>query len=262
MLAPLVDTHCHLNFHRFDKDRAAVLKRAHEAGVERIIIPAIDLPSCAEALQLAEAQPGLYAAVGIHPNSSHNFDASSIDKLRELAAHPKVVAIGEIGLDYHWDKSPKPKQAAALKKQLQLASELALPVIIHNREASDDVIALLADWASSARSRDRLGVLHSFSASASIAKRAIELGFYLGFSGPLTFKNASKLREVARATPIERLLVETDAPFLTPAPHRGKRNEPAWVRHINARLAALHGMTPEQMARQTTRNAERLFSLS
>lgn len=264
MPAPLVDTHCHLNFHRYDHDREAVLRRAHEAGVERIIIPAIDLPSCAEALQLVEAHPGLYAAVGIHPNSSRGFDAGSIDKLREMAAHPKVVAIGEIGLDYHWDKSPKVVQIRALEKQLQLAAELALPVIIHNRAASQDVIAVLADWATTAGSslRGRLGVLHSFSASSEIANRAVELGFYLGFTGPLTFKKADELREIARQTPIERLLVETDGPFLAPAPHRGKRNEPAWVGHINARLAESHGMTADQMARQTTRNAETLFALS
>lgn len=264
MPAPLVDTHCHLNFHRYDKDRAAVLQRAHEAGVERLIIPAIDLPSCAEALQLAEAQPGIYAAVGIHPNSSRSFDASSIDKLRKLAAHPRVVAIGEIGLDYHWYLRPKAVQLRALEEQLRLAAELALPVIIHNREASRDVIETLADWAATVGSslQGRLGVLHSFSASADIAKRAIELGFYLGFTGPLTFKKACQLRQIARETPTEKLLVETDAPFLAPVPYRGKRNEPAWVCHINAALAKLHGMTPDQMARQTTRNAETLFALS
>lgn len=264
MPAPLVDTHCHLNFHRYDNDRDAVLKRAHDAGVERIIIPAIDLPSCAEALQLAEAHPGLFAAVGIHPNSSRSFDASSIGRLRELAAHPKVVAIGEIGLDYHWDKSPKAVQAAALEKQLELAAELTLPVIIHNREASADVIDTLANWAATAPSslQGRLGVLHSFSGSADIAARAVELGFYLGFTGPLTFPKAVELREIARETPPNKLLVETDAPFLSPAPYRGKRNEPARVGHINARLAKLQGLTPDQMARQTTRNAERLFALS
>ncbi|MCY3574681.1 MAG: TatD family hydrolase [Chloroflexi bacterium] len=264
MPAPLVDTHCHLNFQRFDEDRAAVLQRAYEAGVERIIIPAIDLSSCIEALQLAEAQPSLYGAVGIHPNSSRSFDSSSIDRLREFAAQPKVLAIGEIGLDYHWDKSPRAAQVRALEKQLELAAELALPVIIHNREASADIIEILADWAATARARlgRRLGVLHSFSASAEIAEHAIELGFYLGFTGPLTFKKASQLREVARQTPVERLLVETDAPFLAPVPRRGKRNEPAWLCHINARLAALHGMTVKQMARQTTRNAETLFALS
>ena len=264
MPAPLVDTHCHLNFHRYDHDRDAVLQRAQEAGVKRIIIPAIDLPSCEEVLQLAEAHSGLFAAVGIHPNSSRSFDMGSIDRLRELAAHPKVVAIGEIGLDYHWDKSPKTVQVRALEEQLQLAAELALPVIIHNREASQDVIVVLADWAATVGPslRGRLGVLHSFSARAAIAVRAIELGFYLGFTGPLTFKKAGELPEIARKAPSDRLLVETDGPFLAPAPYRGKRNEPAWVAQINARLAELHGMTADQMARQTTRNAETLFALS
>ncbi len=264
MPAPLIDTHCHLNFHNYDKDRDAVLERALEAGVERIIVPAINLESCAQALQLADAHDGIYAAVGVHPNSTGDFDAADIDQLREFAAHPKVVAIGEIGLDYYWDKSPKSAQAYAFARQLELANELALPVIIHNREASQDVIEALSRWAPTAPSslRGRLGVLHSFSASADIARRAIELGFYLGFTGPLTFKKAADLREIASYAPPDRLLVETDGPFLAPAPRRGKRNEPAWLRHINDRLADLHGMTADAMARQTTRNAQALFALS
>ena len=264
MPAPLVDTHCHLNFHRFDHDRAAALQRAKDAGVERIISPAIDLPTCREVLALADEHEGLFAAVGVHPNSSADFNDASIDSLRELAGRPKVVAIGEIGLDYHWDKSPRSSQMSAFAAQLDLAAELALPVIIHNREAQDDVIATLESRAETAPDelRGRLGVLHSFSASHDIAQRALELGFYLGFTGPLTFKKADNLREIASHTPLDRLLVETDAPFLAPVPYRGKRNEPAHVRYINARLAQLHGITADDMARQTTRNAEKLFALS
>ena len=264
MTAPLVDTHCHLNFHRFDHDRAAVLRRAREAGVERVIAPAIDLPTCHEVLALAEECEGIFAAVGVHPNSSADFNDASVDTVRQLAAHPRVVAIGEIGLDYYRDKSPKSAQMAAFKAQLDLAAELALPVIIHNREAQDDVVATLDRWAATAPDelRGRLGVLHSFSASQGIAQRAVELGFYLGFTGPLTFKKADELREIASQTPLDRLLVETDAPFLAPVPYRGKRNEPAHVRYINARLAQLHGMTADGMAWQTTSNAETLFALS
>ena len=264
MPAPLVDTHCHLNFQRYDHDRETVLRRAHEAGVTRIIAPAIDLATCAEVLRLADSYDGVYAAVGIHPNSARDFDAADIDKLRQFAAHPKVVAIGEIGLDYHWDRSPKSMQARAFTQQLDLASELELPVIIHNRDASQDVLEILAAWAAAAPASlsGRLGVLHSFSASADIARRAIELGFYLGFTGPLTFKKADELREIAGHAPPDRLLVETDGPFLAPVPKRGKRNEPAWVGCINAKLADLHGMSAEAMARQTTRNAEALFKLT
>ena len=268
----LVDTHCHLNFPRYDHDRADVLQRAHNAGVKRIIIPAIDLASCQQALELAASEQGIFASVGIHPNSSVDFHDSVADELRELARHSKVVAVGEIGLDYHWDKSPKPRQWRAFESQLGLASELGLPVIIHNREgrvdtapsASDDLMAILENWAPAAPAnlRGRLGVLHSFSASGDVAERALDLGFYLGFTGPITFKKADALRDVAQRIPINHILIETDGPFLAPQQRRGKRNEPAYVRYINDKLSELHGVLPEEMARQTTRNAERLFALS
>ena len=259
----LVDSHCHLNFHRYDQDRAEVLRRAFKAGVKRIIIPAIDLESGRQALALSATETGIYAAVGIHPNSSSNFDDSYIGELRQMAGDPKVLAVGEIGLDYHWDKSPKPQQWRAFEAQLALASQLELPVIIHNRAASDDVIAILENWAPTApeRLRGRMGVLHSFSASFEIAQRALELGFYLGITGPITFRQADALRTVARRIPVGRLLIETDGPFLAPQQRRGKRNEPAYVRFINDKLAELHGLPPEEMARQTTSNVERLFAL-
>ncbi len=275
----LVDTHCHLNFPRYDHDRAEVLSRAFKAGVKRIIVPAIDLESCRQALELSANERGIYAAVGIHPNSSGDFDDAHLNVLRGMAGNSKVVAVGEIGLDYHWDKSPKPRQWRAFESQLDLASQQELPVIIHSREgrvdtappgrvdtapsASEDVLAILANWAPTAPAKldGRLGVLHSFSSSSKIAGRALDLGFYLGFTGPVTFKKADALRDVARRIPIDRLLVETDGPFLAPQQRRGKRNEPAYVRFINAKLAELHGLPPEEMARQTTCNAERLFAL-
>ena len=267
----LVDSHCHLNFRAYDHDRPEVLQRARAAGVNRIIIPGVDLDSCKQALALAASESGIFAAVGIHPNSSVDFDDSVLETLRRLAAEPNVVAVGEIGLDYHWDKSPKATQWRAFEKQLGLASALELPVIIHNREgrvdtapsASHDLMALLEKWAPTAPARlsGRLGVLHSFSASADIAARALKLGFYLGFTGPVTFKNADDLREIARRAPVDRLLVETDGPFLAPQQRRGKRNEPAYVRYVNDKLAELHGLRPEDMARQTSLNAEKLFAL-
>ena len=260
---PLIDTHCHLNFDRYAADRAAVIARAAAAGVPRIIIPAIDLPSCQQALALAAAHDGIFAAVGIHPNSTAAFDGRAVTRLREWAAGRKVIAIGEIGLDYYWDKSPKAAQQRALEAQLELARELELPVIIHNREASADLLAILAAWlpSLSAAHQQRPGVLHSFSAAPEIAERALTLGFYLGFTGPLTFKKADALRAVAQSTPRHRLLIETDGPFLTPHPHRGKRNEPAYLPHINRRLAELHSLPPAAMADCTTANAERLFAL-
>lgn len=259
----LIDTHCHLNFHSYDDDREAVLRRAAAAGVTRIVVPAIDLKSCHEVLELAEQYAGIYAAVGIHPNSSQDFDEAIIESLRALASRSKVLAIGEIGLDYHWGKSPKHLQRLAFERQLELASSLELPVIIHNRDASCDVMAVLEAWAVTAPAelKGRLGVLHSFSACAAIAARALELGFYLGFTGPLTFKNAGALRELAGQVPPERLLIETDGPFLAPQQRRGKRNEPAFVSYINEKLAELHGIGAVEMARQTTRNAETLFAL-
>lgn len=259
----LVDTHCHLYFSRYDHDRAAALQRARAAGVQRIIVPAIDLESCRQALALAASEPGLFASVGIHPNSSADFSGSMLDELRKFTREPSVVAVGEIGLDYHWDKSPKPAQWRAFESQLALASALELPVIIHNREASDDLMAMLQSWAPAAPAtlQGRLGVLHSFSASGAIATRALDLGFYLGFTGPVTFKKADALRAIARRIPINRILIETDGPFLAPEQRRGKRNEPAFLPFINDKLAELHGIEPVEMARQSSRNAETLFAL-
>ena len=236
MPAPeLIDTHCHLNFTSYDDDRAEVLARARDAGVKHIIIPAIDLPSCDQAIELADQHEGVYAAAGIHPNSCRNFAPSHIDQLRARAGQPNIVAIGEIGLDYHWDKCPKPIQHRALEAQLELAAELELPVILHNREASGDLMAMLAAWAPHAPSslRGRLGVLHSFSASLEVAWRAIELGFSIGFTGPVTYKKAEDLRAIAACLPLDRMLIETDGPFLAPQARRGKRNEPAYLPFIN-----------------------------
>lgn len=258
----LIDTHCHLNFHKYDEDRDAVLQRAKDAGVNRVIIPAIDLESCQEALDLSEQYDGIYVAVGIHPNSTIGFDDRTFNQVHEWASHEKVISIGEIGLDYHWDKSPKDVQRKAFERQLDLATKLELPVIIHNREASDDVMAILEHWATTLPDsmKDRPGVLHSFSAPADIADRALAIGFYLGFTGPITFKKADELRDIAKTVPLNRILVETDGPFLTPHPYRGKRNEPAYVQYMTQKLAELHNLSYEQMAHHTTANAERLFN--
>jgi TatD DNase family protein len=260
----LIDTHCHLNFEAYDADRDAVLARSAEARVTRVINPGIDRASSEAAVALAASYEGVYAAVGVHPNSTAGWDDNELAWIEGLAlANEKVVAVGEIGLDYYWDKSLPEVQAGAFRAQLGLAARLELPVIIHNREASADVLPVLEAWVTTlpGKLRDRPGVLHSFSAPQAYADRALEAGFYLGFTGPLTFKNAPELRQVAATVPLDRLLVETDGPFLTPHPHRGKRNEPSYIPLIVDRLATVHGVPVDEMRRITTANAQRLFGL-
>ena len=259
----MIDSHCHLNFDCFDEDRAQVLERATRAGITAIVNPAVDLNSSEEAIALARRWPQVYAAVGVHPNSCGDFGPESLSALRALSKQPGVVAIGEIGLDYYRERCSPAQQQRALRLQLQLSAECALPVIIHNREASADLLQILEAHARTLppKQSERIGVLHSFSASAAVASQALALGFYLGFTGPLTFRKAEALRNVAREVPLERLLVETDAPFLSPEPFRGRLNEPARLPHIVAQLAALHDVSPELMTRITSDNARRLFQL-
>ncbi|MBZ0283542.1 MAG: TatD family hydrolase [Anaerolineae bacterium] len=260
----MIDTHCHINFDSYDEDRAAVLQRAVDAGVTRIIIPAVDIETSREIVKMVTTHGGLYGAVGIHPNSTADFTETMLAEIETLAAQPKIISIGEIGLDYYWDKSPKEKQFQAFEAQLALASQLELPVIIHNRQANEDTISILETWAKGLTGslKDRPGVMHSFSGTAAIAERALACGFYLGFTGPITYKNADETRRIAAAVPLDRLLVETDGPFLTPVPHRGKRNEPAHIPLIVERLAGVTQSTPEEMARIATENAVRLFQLN
>jgi TatD DNase family protein len=253
----LIDTHCHLDFERFNEDRHAVIERAIQAGVQRMIVPGVDLQNCTAVLKLAEQYDNVYAAVGVHPNSTARWQDKWVDEVRQLADHEKVVAIGEIGLDNYWDKSPQTTQRWAMRAQLKLAAELNLPVIIHNREANEDTIRVLAE--SPLAGRDGAGVLHSFSGDWGTAQAALQMGFYIGFTGPLTFKKAAELRWIAAQVPNNRVLIETDAPFLTPEPYRGKRNEPAYVARVAAQLAESKGMTTAVIAQQTTENAMRLF---
>lgn len=256
----LFDTHCHLDFDAFAEDTAAVVERARAAGVGRILVPALDLDNLPAVAALADTFPEVYAAVGVHPNSAAAWQDAWIDRLRAAAAHRKVVAVGEIGLDTYWDKTPVAIQQRAFARQLELAAELGLPVIIHNREASADVLRLLT--ASPPAGTERPGVLHSFSADWSTAEAALAMGFYLGFTGPLTYKKADALRAIAARAPLDRILIETDAPFLSPHPHRGKRNEPAYVRLVAEQLAELRGLPFDEIARVTTENAMRLFGLT
>ncbi|MDD5468279.1 MAG: TatD family hydrolase [Anaerolineales bacterium] len=260
----LIDTHCHLNFEAFHSDLGQVLERARLSGVEKIVVPATDLASCQEVIELAEAHEGVYAAVGVHPNECAEWEMNSLPRLREYARHEKVVAIGEIGLDYYRDRAPRQVQRTALAQQLELAEEMGLPVIIHNRNASRDVLSILSEWRrgldfSQKPLANAPGVLHSYSDELKYACEAIDNGFKIGITGPITFNNANELRTAVAQIPLKNLLVETDAPFLTPVPHRGKRNEPAYVRHVAEELARLHASSLLEVAKITSQNARVLF---
>jgi TatD DNase family protein len=255
----LIDSHCHLHFNAFDADRAEVLNRAKAAGVEAIITPSINLDDSRQVVALAQTTPQLYAAIGFHPNDAVGFDEAALAELHQLAHQPKVVAIGEIGLDYYWDEAPRPVQRRVFEQQLELARQLNKPVIIHQREAAEDTMAVLRQWA--AGSPHPGLVLHSFSGDMAMAEEAVALGFYLGISGPVTFKNARALPEIVTTLPLERLLVETDAPFLTPPPFRGKRNEPAHVKLVAERIATLRHLPLAELSRQLTHNTVSLFKL-
>ncbi len=261
----LTDTHCHLDFDWFDADREAVIARAWEAGLDFILNPGIDLESSRAAVSLANSYAKIFAACGIHPNDSQGWDDKARNELRDLASQPKVVAIGEIGLDYYRDRAPREQQRQVFIEQLSLASELGLPVVIHNRMATEDILAILSDWCSELKSiesplRERPGVLHAFSESLETAQRALALNFYLGIGGPITFENANTLRETISALPLERILIETDAPFLTPQPLRGQRNEPANVRLVAQKIAEIHNLPLESIAQQSLINSKRLFN--
>lgn len=258
----LVDTHAHLDLNKFDGDREAVVKRARQAGVAAIVNVGTDLRSSRATVGLAEEYDCIYAAVGMHPHDAKRLDGAALAALRELAGRPKVVAVGEIGLDFYRNLSPPEQQRRAFRAQLAWAARLGKPVVIHDREAHDEVMDVLTDWATGlqdSRLAGRLGVLHTFSGDRAMAEQAIELGFYVSISGPVTYHNARRLPEVVRAVPLDRLLVETDCPFLAPHPHRGKRNEPAHVRLVAEAIADLKGVPFDVLAEATTANAQRLF---
>lgn len=256
----LIDTHAHLDFPHFDADREAVLERAEAAGVTAILNVGADLESSRRAVALAEKHDRIYAAVGVHPHDAQKLDGAALAELRALARHPKVVAIGEIGLDFYRDLSPRDVQRRAFQAQLAWAARLGKPVIIHDREAHDEVLAILADWVAE-DPEHRCGVFHCFSGDLAMARQVVALGFYLGVDGPVTYHNARKLPEIVTWLPLDRLLVETDCPYLTPHPHRGRRNEPAYVRLVAERIAELREMPVEKLAEATTTNARRLFGL-
>lgn len=259
--ASLVDTHCHLNLSEFDADRESVITRARLAGIARIVVPGIDLASSRAAVNLARETSGVYAAVGIHPHHAGDLDAAALAELRDLAAAPDVVAIGEIGLDYFRNLSPAETQRDAFEQQLELAATLDLPVIVHNREALADVLSSLRRWTAALGERlaGRRGVLHAYSADLQAVPAGADFGFYFGVAGPVTYANAEVRRRVTAGLPGDRILVETDAPYLTPQPHRGQRNEPAFTRLVAEKVAEITQQSLSQVAATTSANAARLF---
>ena len=260
----LIDTHAHLDSSRFDDDRDAALDRAWEAGVVAIVTIGIDLETSRAAVALAEADERIFATVGFHPHDAKRADAAALAELRNLAQHSRVVAIGEIGLDYYRDLSPRDVQRRVFSQQLQIASEVGKPVIIHDRQAHTHTLEILRQWVTESRPElaEHRGVLHCFSGDLALAQAGIELGFFIGVDGPVTYQNARRLPGLVKKLAVERLLVETDAPFLTPHPYRGQRNEPAYVRLVAEKVAEVKNLTLAEVAQVTTANANTLFQLS
>ncbi|MBI4848424.1 MAG: YchF/TatD family DNA exonuclease [Nitrospirae bacterium] len=252
----MIDTHCHLEMEEFDSDREEVLKRAEEAEVKYIINAGSNRQGNIKGLELSSKYPHIYSAAGIHPHDAKTLDDILFDELKQWIKQPKVIAVGEIGLDYHYLHSPKGVQIEAFRRQIGLAREADLPIIVHSREAKNDTIRVLREEASKVT-----GVLHCFSGDIEMAHKAMELGFYLSIAGPVTFKNAKGLREIVAFIPDDFLLMETDAPYLAPAPMRGKRNEPSFLRYTAQAIAEIRGITAEDLSRITTLNAMRLFKI-
>ena len=255
-MTTFIDTHAHLYDERYDDDRAEMIARAAAAGVTQIISMGDTMAASAQVVADAEQYPTLYAAVGVHPESACVLTDAESAQLLTWAKHPKVVAIGEIGLDYYWEKDPKVRavQRELFVTQLGIARAAGLPVCIHDREAHGDTLAILQ-----AVGRDLTGVLHCYSGSLETARELWKIGYYIGIDGPLTFKNAGKLPAIVREAPQDKLLIETDSPYLAPVPKRGKRNEPAYVVHVAAKIAELRGESVEEVARYTMENARRLY---
>ncbi|MCC3144393.1 TatD family hydrolase [Halanaerobium sp. Z-7514] len=253
----LIDTHAHLDFNDYDKDREEVFSRAKEAGVEEIINIGADLDSSRRAVKLAENYDKLYATVGIHPHEAVTVNEDSLNKIKELSSSPKVKAIGESGLDFYYDNSPRDTQISAFKAQLELADQLNLPVVVHSRAAGEETLKVLdqsADFAANL-------IFHCYAYGTELIEKIIARDFYVAFGGLITFKNASEIRQALKKMPLERILLETDSPYLTPSPNRGKRNEPANLKYILKKAAEIKGISAEEMAEITSENAKRVYRL-
>lgn len=254
----LVDTHAHIDGSEFDTDRHAAIERAAAVGVRYIVNFGDDMTASERSVALAAEEPAVFCGVGIHPNNAIHVTATEEETLSQWAHHPKVVAIGEIGLDYYWEKDSERRalQRQCFVRQLALARQLHLPVCIHDREAHGDLLSLLKT-----EGRENTGVIHCFSGSFEMAQELLRLGWYLGIDGPITYKNAAKLPDIVRRLPVDRILLETDSPYLSPLPYRGKRNEPAFVRNIAEFTASIRNVSFDSLAAQTTANACTLYGL-
>ncbi|QUW20674.1 TatD family hydrolase [Sporosarcina sp. Marseille-Q4063] len=253
-----IDTHVHLNADQYDEDVDEVITRALDAGVTKMVVIGFDRKTINRAMELAERYPFIYAVVGWHPVDAIDCTEEDLEWIESLAAHPKVVGIGETGLDYHWDKSPKDVQQEVFRKQIQLAKKVNLPIIIHNRDATADVVRILKEE----KAETTGGIMHCFGGSVETAKECIAMNFMISLGGPVTFKNAKTPKEVATEIPLDKLLIETDAPYLTPHPYRGKRNEPVYVKLVAEEIANLKGLPVEAIAKATTENALKTFNIN
>ncbi|MBC5638393.1 TatD family hydrolase [Ornithinibacillus sp. BX22] len=253
----LFDTHVHMNARQFLEDRDEVIKRAFDTGVTYMVVVGFDRETIPLAIEIAEQYDTIYAAVGWHPVDAIDMTDEDLTWIEELSQHPKVVAIGEMGLDYHWDKSPKDIQKEVFRKQIQLAKKVRLPIIIHNREATEDIITILQEE----NAKEIGGIMHCYNDSAEYVQTCLDMNFYISLGGPVTFKNAPMPKEVAAMVPIDRLLIETDAPFLAPHPNRGKRNEPAYVKLVAEKIAEIRQISLEELSEKTTENACSIFKI-
>ncbi|WP_456272834.1 TatD family hydrolase [Bacillus sp. AK031] len=253
----LFDTHVHLNADQFSEDLEEVIARAQKEGVENMVVVGFDRPTINKAMELVDTYDFLYAAIGWHPVDAIDMTDEDLNWIEELSSHPKVVAIGETGLDYHWDKSPKDIQQEVFRKQIRLAKKVKLPIVIHNREATQDIVDILQEE----DAKEVGGIMHCFSGSPETARDCLDMNFLISLGGPVTFKNAKKPKEVAEEVPLDKLLIETDCPYLAPHPYRGKRNEPSYVKLVAEQIADIKGVTFEEVAEKTTRNAKKLFGI-
>lgn len=252
-----IDTHVHLNAEQYGDDVEEVIERAREAGVTKMVVVGFDRKTITRAMELVEEHSFLYAVVGWHPVDAIDCTEEDLAWIESLAEHPKVVAIGEMGLDYHWDKSPKDIQQQLFRKQIQLAKKVKLPIVIHNRDATADVVRILEEE----DAKEVGGIMHCFGGSVETAKQCIDMNFYISLGGPVTFKNAKTPKKVAAEIPLDKLLIETDAPYLTPHPYRGKRNEPFYVTLVADEIARIKEVSVEEVASVTTENALKLFNI-
>ena len=253
----LIDTHVHLNADHYDEDLDEVIERAREAGVTHFVVIGFDNKTIDRTMELIDKYDDVYGVIGWHPVDAIDCTDADLVRIEELSQHPKIVGIGETGLDYHWDKSPKDVQKEIFIKQIEMAKRVSLPIVIHNREATADVVDILESHGA----EEIGGIMHAFSGSPEIADRVLKMNFMISLGGPVTFKNAKQPKEVAKHVPLDKLLIETDAPFLTPHPYRGKRNEPAYVKLVAEQIAELREISYEEVAKATSENAKKLYNI-